>query len=67
MTISLISFLSLRMVENQTEIGISNPVEMHLLLLFEGLVATLFIVVIGGKVWKQTGPIMVSLNDCKFV
>ena len=46
---------------------ISIPAEMEMLLHFEGLIARLFIVAVGGKVWKQTGPITVSLNDCKFV
>ena len=42
-----------------TEIGISNPVEMHLLLHFESTVARLCIVAVSGRVWKQTGPTMV--------
>ena len=50
------------MVEKHTEIDVSNPVEMLLLLHFVGLVARLCIVAVGGKVWKQTDPIMVSLN-----
>ena len=55
------------MVEKHTEISVSDPVEMHLLLHFEGLVARLCLVAVGGKVWKQTCVTMVSLNDCKFV
>ena len=46
---------------------ISIPAEMEMLLHFEGLIARLFMVAVGGKVWKQTGPITVSLNGCKFV
>ena len=57
----------MRLVGKHTEIGISNPAEMHVLLHFESLVARLCITAVGGNVWKQTGPIMVSLNDCKFV
>ena len=60
------------MVEKHTEIGISNPAKMHLLLHFEGLVANLLpgyvsIMAVSGKVWKQTCLIMVSLNGCKLV
>ena len=54
-------------MKKHTEIGISNPVEMHLLLQYEGLVARLCILAVGGKVWKQTDQIMVALNDFKFV
>ena len=54
-------------MKKHTEIGISNPIEMHLLLHFECLVASLCIVAVGGKVWKQTHQIMVALNDFKFV
>ena len=60
-------FLSLRVVEKHSENAIFNPVEMHLLWHFEGLVTRLCIVAVGGKVWKQKGPVMVSLNDWKFV
>ena len=65
--LSLIPFLFLKKVEKHTEIGIFTPAEMHLLLYFEVLVTKLYIGVVGGKTWKQTGPIMFSLNDCKFV
>lgn len=60
-------FLSLRVVEKHTETAIFNPVEMHLLWHFKSLVTRLCIVAVGGKVWKQNGPVMISLNDCKFV
>ena len=39
---------------------------MNLLLHFEGLAARRCIVAVGGKVWKQTGSIMTSLNNFKF-
>ena len=39
---------------------------MNLLLHFEGLAARRYIVAVGGKVWKETGPIMTSLNNFKF-
>ena len=54
-------------MEKHTEIGISNPAEMHLWLDFEGLVARLCVEAVGGKVWRQTVLIMVSLNGFKFV
>ena len=54
------------MVGKHTEIEISNPVEVNLLLHVEGVVARLSIVAVSRKVWKHTVPVMVSLNDCKF-
>ena len=37
------------MVEKYAEIGIFNPVEMHLLVHFKGMVARLCIATVGGK------------------
>lgn len=55
------------MEEKHKEIGISNPVEMHLLLHLEDPVAMLCIEKVCGKTWKQIDPLMEFLNGCKFV
>ena len=55
------------MVEKHTIIGIYNPIEMHLLLHVDGVIARLCIVAVGGKIWKHTGPMMLFLNNFKIV